>query len=305
MINWQIFSLFFIIFLGYLAKKLKFANDSWISVLNNFAFYVAFPSLVFVSLASSDFKFLFYNNIIFWNLLFIILFGTFVYLICSFLKIEKGEKIAFVIASVFGNVAYLGVPIGKILFGDLGETMAVALSVIYLIIVLTLGIFLLESYNKKDGRFIVILRNIIKLPIFWSVILGIFFSLLDFSIPNFLFSGLKMIAYTASPVALFSLGIFISFNVLKEKTLAAIFLSSLKMIIFPLFLFLLLYSLRVNIKNENFFIISILQAAMPLAVTNFVLAEKYNLNKSLIANSIFFTTTISLFSIPLLIKFLT
>ncbi len=304
MVNLQIFSLFFVIFLGYLAKKLKFASDAWVPILNNFAFYIAFPALVFVSLAFSDFNFLFYNNIIFWNFLFIILFGAFLYLVCSFLKMEKGEKITFLIASVFGNVAYLGVPVGKILFGDSGELIAVALSAMYLIIVLTLGIFLLESYNKKKGKITAIFRNILKLPLFWSIILGIIFSAFHFRLPEFLSLGLKMVGSTASPIALFALGIFLGFRVLKEKTLSAIFLSLLKMIIFPLFLFLFLNFCKFDIKSEEF-IISVLQSAMPLAVTNFVLAEKYNLNRSLVANSIFFTTTLSLLSIPLLIKFLT
>ncbi len=51
------------------------------------------------------------------------------------------------------------------------------------------------------------------------------------------------------------------------------------------------------------FAVSVFQAGMPLAVTNFVLAEKYDLDKALIANSIFMTTLLSLFTIPLLINF--
>jgi hypothetical protein len=48
----------------------------------------------------------------------------------------------------------------------------------------------------------------------------------------------------------------------------------------------------------------LLQAAMPMAVTNFVLAEKYNTRRELVANSIIISTLISLFTLSILITFL-
>jgi predicted permease len=43
--------------------------------------------------------------------------------------------------------------------------------------------------------------------------------------------------------------------------------------------------------------VSLLQAAMPLAATNFVLAQKYKIDEEVIANSIIYSTIISLFTI--------
>lgn len=216
---------------------------------------------------------------------------------------ETSDKITFLIGSVFGNVAYLGIPVGKILFGSEGEVQATILSVIYLLLVLTLGIFLLEYFANKEGRLSLILKNIFKLPLFWSIIFGIIFSIFKIPIPGFLNSGLKMVADTASPVALFALGIFLSFHLLKERITLSLFLTFSKIFFLPAFFFFLFFLFGKNVKTPEF-AISILQASMPLAITNFVLAEKYNLNKAIIANAIFFSTLFSLFEIPLIVKIL-
>ena len=50
---------------------------------------------------------------------------------------------------------------------------------------------------------------------------------------------------------------------------------------------------------------SIIQAAMPLAITPFALADKYNLNKDFIARSIVLSTILAVVSLPFWISILT
>ncbi len=303
MVNQQIFALLLIILAGYLTRKIKIAEDFWVSILNNFAFYVAFPCLVFFNLFTSDIKNLFENNFFILNFFSILIFALLVYLLCSLLKLKKEEKVIFTIASVFGNVAYLGVPIGQIVGGKEGEIIATLISVLYLLLVLTFGIFLLEYTASKEKRIKNVILNVFKLPLFWSILLGASFSFFKIPLPEFLISSIKMLSQTASPVALFAVGIFICESFLKEKILLTLFLTSLKMIVFPLFLFLVFYFWYNSVKDLSF-IISILQASMPLAVTNFVLAKKYNFSPNLISNAIFLSTLFASVEIFLILKFL-
>jgi len=304
MVNQQIFALVLIIFAGYLAKKIKIADDSWVSILNNFAFYIALPSLVFFNLITSDLKSLFQSNFFVLNFFSIIIFIFFAYFLCSLMKLEKEERAIFTIACVFGNVAYLGIPIGQIVGGKEGEIVATLISVLYLLLVLTFGIFLLEYTSSQEKRIKILFMNILKLPLFWSILLGIFFSFLKIPLPEFLVSSIKMLSQTASPVALFAMGIFICECFLREKILLTFLLTFLKMIVFPAFVFLVFHFCYNNIKDLAF-TISILQASMPLAVTNFVLAKKYNFSPNLISNAIFLSTLFAVGEIFLLVNFLT
>lgn len=305
MVNSQILSLFTLIFLGYAAKRFKFAREDWIISLNDFVFYVAFPALVFTGLASSDIQLLARDHLILANFLSIAVFFAAIYWICSFFRICAKDKISLAIAAVFGNVSYLGVPAGKILFESEGESLAIAISAVYLFFVFTVGIFFLEygRGERSGGNIFKISANLLKLPIFWAVVAGAVFSFLNCQLPQFLESGLKMMGATASPLALFSLGMFVRFSFLKEAAALSFVLSFLKVAVFPLFVFFVLRFFGIDPAGNNFSL-SVILASMPLAATNFVLAEKYGLNKKIIAGGIILTTVISLFEIPLIIKFL-
>ncbi|MBI3638376.1 AEC family transporter [Candidatus Wolfebacteria bacterium] len=136
-------------------------------------------------------------------------------------------------------------------------------------------------------------------PLVISSLAGILISFLGFNQPIFL--GIKksvaMLGATASPIALFTLGAFLYGRFLK-KNLAAVALSSiLKMIVFPVFIFIASFYF---LKTKDVKVFSLL-GSMPVAVTTFVIAEKYNLNETLIGNAIILSTILSFVIAPLMI----
>ncbi|MDD3679516.1 MAG: AEC family transporter [Candidatus Shapirobacteria bacterium] len=147
------------------------------------------------------------------------------------------------------------------------------------------------------------LINIAKLPLFWAIVLGLAFSLLKLSLSSFLLSGLSMVGVTASPVALFSLGIFLCLCLLKRRLFPSFILAGLKLIGLPLFMALIFAILGLDFR-QPLVAVSLLQAAMPLAVTTFVLAQKYQLDQDLVANTIFISTLLSVIQVPIMISLL-
>jgi hypothetical protein len=114
-----------------------------------------------------------------------------------------------------------------------------------------------------------------------------------------------MLGLTASPVALFTLGGFLYGRFLKENLNLVILASFLKMIAFPVMIFLGSYYLL------NFYALPaadlkvlILLSSMPVAVTTFVIAERFNLNRALVGNSILISTIFSFIVAPLVILLL-
>jgi predicted permease len=105
-----------------------------------------------------------------------------------------------------------------------------------------------------------------------------------------------MLAATASPVALFALGSFLHGKFKKQDASLAVWTTAAKLLVFPLAVFLLAKIFNLSAENQS---ISALISTMPVAVTCFVIAEKYKLNQQLVANAIVLSTAVSIATIPL------
>ena len=77
-------------------------------------------------------------------------------------------------------------------------------------------------------------------------------------------------------------------------------ISFIKLILMPAIFFGVFYKFHIG-KDFN---VSIIESAMPLAITPFALAEIYPLNKQVIAISIFFSTTFSILTLTFLVSIL-
>jgi len=108
---------------------------------------------------------------------------------------------------------------------------------------------------------------------------------------------ISMIALSTAPIVLFALGIFIIQNKIHKSSFFHIaMISMIKLLILPLFFWL--FSLSV-FKSFDY-TVSILLAAMPVAITPFVLVEIYDMDKKVIAGSIIMSTVLGIITIPLI-----
>jgi predicted permease len=109
-----------------------------------------------------------------------------------------------------------------------------------------------------------------------------------------------MLGLTASPVALFALGGFIYGRFLKKDLELVFLISLLKTAILPLFI---VAGSLILFKADSLKII-VLLSSMPVAATTFVIAEKFNLNKELVGNSILISTIVSFVVAPIIFYFI-
>lgn len=293
--------IFLIIFSGWLLKKYKIVTDDWIHILNQFAYYVSLPALIIVSFWEIDFLARESLSLIFWSLLITILFSLVIFVILSFLKISRNLKTAIFLSATVGNTIYMGFPLTEMGFGKEYLPAAALVGTIYLIIPLLITIFLIKHWHCRENCLSDELGGFFKNPLTISVFIGIILSFFDFNYP--LIFGVKkaitMLGLTASPVALFALGGFLYGRFLKKNLNLALTASILKTAIFPLFVILFMsYFVKTNSDSSGIFI---LLASMPVAVTTFVIAEKFKIEEELIGNSILISIIISFFIIPLII----
>jgi len=297
--------LFIIIFASALLQKFKNIGDDWSKVLNDFALKIGLPVLIFSALSKAPFSFSEQAQLIIANSLFILASFLAAIIIGKILRLEKQMFRTLFICFVFGNVAYLGIPVLIQTSGENILPIASLIVAIYLFWFFSIGIGYLDYSIEKNKKDVAknIIKNLFKNPLLLSVILGIIIGSLKITLPAILLKSLDMITASVTPTVLIVIGLFIGkskigklaewlpillFSILTLAILPAVFYCGAKFLGFV----------------PNQFSSSIIQAAMPLAITPFALADKYNLNKTFIARSIILSTILSVVSLPFWISIL-
>jgi len=296
-----IISPFFIIIAIGSILRLFIANDKWVEVLNKFGYYIGFPAIVLTSFFTISSDFHITVNLIIYNVVILISIIVLTLVITRLLKVDNKIGNTYIVSAFFGNIAYLGFPFITTLLPGSESIVSVHIA-IYLILVFTIGVFILEISNgwgiKSLNRMVI---NIIKNPLLISVAIGIIISVFKIKVPVIIRNPIQLIASAATPVVLLALGIFIVRKIeLNKVFLHSVLITVIKLILVPaIFYFVLKSSI-----TEKEFNISILESAMPLALTPFALAEIYSLDKQIIAVTIFLSTAISIVTLTVLTNFL-
>jgi len=170
---------------------------------------------------------------------------------------------------------------------------------IYLFWIFTIGIGFLEYTKNKNKNHVIkaIGWEMLKNPLLLAVVAGILVAYLHITIPNVLMKSIDMLATSVTPVVLVVIGLFIGksrIGKIKEWIPVALFSLSTLMIIPACFYLIFIKS---GLTTPDFFA-SLIVAAMPVAITPFALADKYDLHKTFIARSIVLSTILSAVSIP-------
>lgn len=275
--------------------KIKHEDDNWSEVLNKFALYISLPALIFSSLINTNPENLIREEVLFANIILIILFILTVFAITKVWHVDKKLANTYIMCGFFGNIAYIGLPFITSLFPDAAGATSIIIA-IHIVIAFTLGLYILESSKSKDVGVKTIIKSIVKNPMIISVALGLGILYSGITVPGTINRAVSMLAASASPVVLISIGLFIARKISWDKTLMhAFFISGLKILVLPM-LFLLASRLS-NISSE--YTISIIEAGMPVALTNFALSELYPMDKKLTAKSIIVSTILSLLTLSI------
>lgn len=290
--------LFIIIFMGAILRKFNYIQDYWVKSLNEFALKIGLPALIFFTLTKTTFSFqeekgLFIVN----SILILVIFGLTI-LINKILKLKQQTFFTLFICLVFGNVAYLGIPVISQVLGDKTFPKITLIIAVYFFWIFTLGIGYLDFQTKSSNLSIKnLIFNLFKKPLIIAIILGLIFSFLKIEIPIILLKPIKMLSDSVTPIILLVIGIFIGSSSLGKWSdwLPVFIFSFVILMIIPASFY---FSLKLFGFLPKDFSVSIIESAMPLAITPFALADEYNLDKKFIANSIVLSTILSVVTLP-------
>ncbi|NIS74241.1 MAG: hypothetical protein GTO08_02995 [Deltaproteobacteria bacterium] len=269
---------------GYLFARWKKSRD--IHFVTDYITYVAAPLLVFYSL--TDRTLVFENfSLIFAASLFVAIAGVAISLMLS-RKIAGGSPAA-TLTMAFMNSGNMGLPVCYFAFGRKGLAVATIFFVTMSIVHYTVGTVIASGRGK--------MRDALLLPLAPAALLGIIINRLNVSLPALIEHPVKLLADSAIPLMLFSLGVRLwkiehsdaklSYALAGSRFLIGVLSGFSAVVIFDL--------------GEIPAYVVILQSSMPPAVFNFILCEKFGTKPELAASTILAGTLLSLVTIPLLL----
>ena len=192
---------------------------------------------------------------------------------------------------VFGNTGNLGLPLALFAFGDEGLGYAVVVFAIMAIISFTIGVWVVSG----GGGFLKVMRE----PMVAGTALGALFVWQGWQTPVFLTNTLALIGQLAIPLMLITLGV-AEARLRPGRLGSAVWLSLAKAAIcigtawavgrwFDL--------------PPVAFAVLVLQIGTPVAVTSYLLAEKYGADADAVAGLVVVSTLLSVAVLPALLAF--
>ncbi|MGY3436487.1 MULTISPECIES: AEC family transporter [unclassified Marinovum] len=193
---------------------------------------------------------------------------------------------------IFGNTGNLGLPLALFAFGELGLGYAVVVFAVSAVIQFTFGIWLVSGGGS--------LSKVVREPLVAATLLGGLFMWQGWETPQFVTNTLSLIGQMAIPMMLITLGVAVAR--LQIGALARpLLLSALKVSICVVCG--IAAGLWFGLEPEAFGVL-ILQLAAPVAVTSYMLAEKYGADSESVAGLVVVSTLMSVAALPFTLAFL-
>ena len=192
----------------------------------------------------------------------------------------------------FGNTGNLGLPLALFAFGEVGLGYAVVVFAVMAILSFTIGIWIVAGGGS--------LKRVVQEPLVGATLLGALFLWQGWETPVFLTNTLDLIGQMAIPMMLITLGVAVARLETRAMT-QAVWLSAVKLVI----------CLAAGWVCAVFFgldpvagAVLIVQIATPVAVTSYLLAEKYGADAQPVAGLVVASTLLSVLALPLILAFL-
>lgn len=207
-------------------------------------------------------------------------------------RLARLDMRAYVAPLIFGNTGNLGLPLALFAFGETGLGYAVVVFAIMAIWSFTFGIWLVAG----RGAFGKVLRE----PLLWGTLLGGLFLWQGWETPRAVTRTLELIGQMAIPLMLITLGVAVA-RLTPGRIGQAVALSVAKLVVCVA----LAWAVGLWFELDKIaFGVLVLQIGTPVAVTSYLLAEKYGADAQAVAGLVVASTLLSVFALPAMLALL-
>ncbi len=191
----------------------------------------------------------------------------------------------------FGNTGNLGLPLAMFAFGEVGLGYAVVVFAVMAVLSFTIGVWIVSGGGS--------IKRLVQEPMVAATLLGALFLWQGWETPVFLTNALDLIGQMAIPMMLITLGVAVA-RLNGRMMRQAAGLSILKVLV----------CVGAAALAASFFVLDpvatavlVLQVATPVAVTSYLLAEKYGADAQPVAGLVVASTLLSVIALPLILAF--
>ena len=286
---------FAVIVTGWLAGWLGYISRSLADGLVHFAYNIAMPALLFITVAQEPAR-----NLLEWRFLMAFGGGSVICFALVFLAVRlvwgRGLASSTIqgMAAAMTNTGFVALPILHSIYGQPAVLPAAIATVFVAAVMFPASVILLESERGSpqgsSGRSVVLAKQIALNPMVLSTLLGLAWAIAGWPVPAPVSAYLNIFAAALTPCALFAIGLGLSVEAVRSKLAASLALTVVKLVIMPL----VVYGLCVvSGLNPLYTIAAVVCAAVPTAKTVFILAGEYKVEEDLVTATVSITTLLS------------
>lgn len=303
----QVFTLFLLIVAGYIVKKLNVVTEQIHREISNLVLNVCLPALIITSM-----NFQFSPEILVKSgqlviAAFVVYTGTILlsYPLTRLIGASGNRRDVFQYVLVFSNVGYMGYPVINAIMGERGVFYTAIYNLAFTLLVWTFGVHLMTRNPEegcdpigtdswKEKLKLIVNPNLVALAI------GFALFLFSIQLPDAVYSAVKMIGDTTTPLSMMFIG-FILADVSIRETLSDLqvyMVSAMRLVLLPLLVFA---GFKLFHITGDLLTVAFVSTAMPAAANTAILAAVYDNDYRLGSRAIFVSTLLSVATLPLMI----
>jgi predicted permease len=219
------------------------------------------------------------------------------WLMCRVCKIPAAAAGALLLAAMFPNATYLGLPVLKATLGPWASRIAIQYDLFACTpLLFTVGILIARHYGESRQG-VSILQSLLRIPPVWAALAALVMNLADVPRPAVVSGLLGTLSSGVVPLMLFSLGLSLQWDRSRWRLLPSVIpVVVIQLLLVPL----LVWGLAIGSSMQGAVLGAVvLEAAMPSMVLGIVICERYNLDNALYATAVTVTTVVSLVTLPM------
>ena len=303
--------IFAVIGLGIVLRRREFLDEAATASFNRFAYYFGLPLFLFYELSNVDAAGGLANWYTVTLLLTTVIAMFFGWLVATVTGVKFASRGALVQASLRGNLAFMGLPLVAFLINDLEADQrdsimaAVLISLAPVIIFFNVAsVAVLAIYNEdteSNFSWARVLRNVVSNPILLGCVAGLIWQKFEWQVPLAVDGICQIVGASAFPMALIGIGSQLTRISITRQIRLPMISTLIKCILCPAVCWGI--ATLIGLEGAERQVLVIL-AAMPTAVSSYVLAEQMNSDADLAASSVVVSTAASMLTLTVLLLLL-
>lgn len=296
---WVVMSLFLVLFSGYLLKRRGILKDSDTSVINRLIMDFTLPAFVFHALYQQRVTADMVRAAWLFGVLQVLVMAM-LWIPALLLRFPRPIRGTFLLTAVYGNTGFLGYPVVQAIFGKTEGAMAAA--VVYdqfsmALPVYTVGVAVAMHYGNKHDTSWRDMLHFFSTPTFVVLMGTLVINALRVPVPSFLAYAAQLVAGATVPLVLLSLGLMLEPTHLRASRyyLPMALILLVKMALFPWLMWLATGWAGVQGIAR---LVAVTESAMPSAMVNAVITERYGCDHQLATLVIVIGTLLTIVVLP-------